>query len=160
MIEYTGSNPAANQNPWSGLFKTIAILRIGTGVLLMTRHAAAAVIAAYHFLWQEQEWAWVKTFADAGIPLPHLTAPAIALIVASVALSWIVGFLTRFFAFIFLPIIIWTLILLTRSGAEQAEAAWLYLLIAFTLLLFGSGAISIDKLFRLGEWLSRPKKRR
>jgi hypothetical protein len=32
--------------------------------------------------------------------------------------------------------------------------------ISFTLLLFGSGAISLDKLFHIGERLSAPKKRR
>jgi hypothetical protein len=38
------------------------------------------------------------------------------------------------------------------------EAAWLYLIITVTLLLFGSGTVSVDQLFRLGQ--SGPKKRR
>jgi hypothetical protein len=59
-----------------------------------------------------------------------------------------------------MPVVIGFLILAPMAGAIYIEAAWLYLLIAFTLLLFGSGAISLDKLFRLGEsWSSRPRKK-
>lgn len=151
MIEHIGGNPAAAQNPFSSLFKTVAVLRIGTGVLLMSRHGFNAAVSAYHFLWKEEPWAWVTLFRDAGLPYAHLLAPFIALVVAGVALSWITGFLTRLFAVFFLPVIITTLVLLQKAGSIQVEAAWLYLFITATLLLFGSGAISIDKLFRLGS---------
>lgn len=157
MIDYVGGNPAANQNPWSSLFKTIAILRIGAGVLLVTRHGWLAAHGAYEFLWQEKTWSWVKEFSDAGLPLPTLLAPAVAIIVAAVAVSWCIGFLTRLFAVIFMPVLVGVLL---RGPAENAEIAWLYLLIAFTLLLFGSGAVSIDKLFRLGENWGKPKKKK
>lgn len=158
MLEYTGGNPAAVQNPLSSLFKTVAIVRIGTGVLLMTRHGFSAAVSAYHFFWKEEPWAWVTSFRDAGIPYAHLVAPLVALIVASVALSWIVGFLTRLFAVVFLPIVITALVLLPQAGPAHVEAAWLYLFITVTLLLFGSGAVSIDQLFRLGQ--GGTKKRR
>jgi uncharacterized membrane protein YphA (DoxX/SURF4 family) len=85
------------------------------------------------------------------VPYAHLVAPAIAVVVASVALSWILGFLTRLFAALFLPIIITALMLLPQNGPAHVEAAWLYLFITLTLLLFGSGAISADQLFRLGQ---------
>lgn len=161
MIDYVGGNPAANQNPWSSLFKTIAILRIGAGVMLMTRHGWSAGVGAYEFLWKEQNWDWVKAFSDAGLPQPTLLAPAVAIVVAVVAFTWITGFLTRLFAIVFMPILIGFLILAPKAGSIYVEAAWLYLIIAFTLLLFGSGAISLDKLFHLGEsWSSRPKKKR
>ncbi|MBE7496053.1 MAG: DoxX family membrane protein [Verrucomicrobiaceae bacterium] len=160
MIEYYGENPAANQNPWSGLFKTIVVLRMGTGVLLLTRHGIAAVTGAYHFLWNEQEWDWARLFADNGVPYAHLTAPAVALVVAAVGLGWTLGFLTRFFAIVFLPVVITALIMLQRVGSVHVEAAWLYALITFTLLLFGSGAISLDKLFHIGGQLSSPSRRR
>jgi uncharacterized membrane protein YphA (DoxX/SURF4 family) len=160
MIEYYGENPSASHNPWSALFKTIAVLRIGTGVMLLTRHGIAAILGAYHFLWSEQEWDWAKNFAEAGLPYPHLSAPAAALIVAAVGVSWTIGFLTRFFAVVFLPVIITAIIVLTRLGSPHIEAAWLYGFISFTLLLFGSGAISLDKLFHIGGRLSAPKKRR
>lgn len=161
MIDYVGGNPAANQNPWSSLFKSIAILRIGAGAMLMTRHGWEAAVGAYQFLWKEQPWDWVKTFSDAGLPYPQLVAPAVAIVVAVVAFTWITGFLTRLFAIVFMPVVIGFLFLAPKAGSIYTEAAWLYLIIAFTLLLFGSGAISLDQLFRLGEsWSSRPKKKR
>lgn len=157
MIDYVGGNPAANQNPWSSLFKTIAILRIGTGILLVSRHGWGAAVGAYEFLWQEKNWDWVKSFADAGLPCPTLLAPAVAIIVAAVAASWCIGFLTRLFAVIFMPVLIGVLL---KGPVENQEGAWLYLLISFTLVLFGSGAVSIDQLFRLGATWSKPKKKK
>jgi hypothetical protein len=152
MLDYVGGNPAANQNPWSSIFKTIAVLRIGTGVLLLTRHAWLAVNGAYAFIWKEQPWDWVKAFADAGLPYPQFTAPAAAIILGAVAIS---------FAVVFMPVVVLFLIYAQKMHIAQVETAWLYLLITFTLLLFGSGAISLDKLFHFGEsWASRPKKRK
>lgn len=151
MLEYTGGSPAAVQNPLGSLFKTVAIVRIGTGTLLMTRHGFGAALSAYQFFWKEQPWAWVPAFHDAGLPYPHLIAPLTALLVAGVALSWIVGFLTRLFAVLFLPVVITALVILQKAGSVQVEAAWLYLFITVTLLLYGSGAVSVDQLFRLGQ---------
>ncbi|MDP1592500.1 MAG: hypothetical protein Q8M07_32355 [Prosthecobacter sp.] len=158
MLEYTGGSPAAVQSPLGSLFKTVAIVRIGTGTLLMTRHGFSAALSAYQFFWKEQPWAWVTAFHDAGLPYPHLVAPLTALLVAGVALSWIIGFLTRLFSVIFLPVVITALVILQKAGSVQAEAAWLYLFITVTLLLYGSGAVSVDQLFRLGQGGS--KKRR
>ena len=161
MLDYVGGNPAANQNPWSGLFKSIVILRIGTGVLLLTRHAWLAAMGAYQFLWEEKSWDWVKAFSDAGLPYPQFTAPAAAIILSAVAVSFTLGFLTRLFAIVFMPVLALFLIYAQKEGSAQVETAWLYLLISFTLLLFGSGAISLDKLFHIGEsWASRPKKKK
>lgn len=152
-----GSAPA--QTPLSSLFKTIAIVRIGTGTLLMTRHGFAAAMNAYQFFWKEQSWAWVPAFNDAGVPYAHLVAPVVALMVAGVALSWILGFLTRLFAVVFLPIITTALVLLQKAGSAQAETAWLYLFITVTLILFGSGSVSLDQLFRLGSGGSARRRR-
>lgn len=161
MLDYVGGNPSANQNPWSSIFKTIAVLRIGTGVLLLTRHAWLAVNGAYAFIWKEQPWDWVKAFADAGLPYPQFTAPAAAIILGAVAISFTLGFLTRLFAVVFMPVVVLFLIYAQKMHSAQVETAWLYMLITFTLLLFGSGAISLDKLFHIGEsWASRPKKRK
>ncbi len=161
MLDYIGGNPAANANPWSSLFKTIAVLRIGTGILLLTRHAIVGVLGAYEFLWKEQPWGWVKAFSEAGLPYPQFTAPAAALVLGAVAVSFTAGFLTRLFALLFMPVLILFLAYAQQMAAAQVETAWLYLLISFTLLLFGSGAISIDKLFHIGEsWASRPKKKK
>ena len=49
-------------------------------------------------------------------------------------------------------------VVLHNTDSPRVEAAWLYLIITVTLLLFGSGTVSVDQLFRLGQ--SGPKKRR
>jgi len=157
MLEYTGENPATPQSPIGSLFKTVAILRIGTGTLLLTRHALAALPAAYHFLWNNQPWDWATFMAENGVPYAHLVAPAVALLVGLVAVFWVLGFLTRFFAVVFLPIAAGALVLAQKVGSPMVETCWLYIFAAITLLLFGSGAISLDKLFNLGQ---RPKKKK
>lgn len=158
MLQYTGGSPAAAQSPLSSLFQTAAILRIGTGLLLMTRYGIGAVQNAYHFFFQEKPWAWVPAFHEAGMPYAHVLAPIVAVLIVVVALSWIIGFLTRLFSFAFLPIVITTLVVLHKADSPRVEAAWLYLIITVTLLLFGSGTVSVDQLFRLGQ--GGTKKRR
>src|SRR5688500_5592239 len=151
MLEYTGSNPAADRNPWSSVFKTTVILRSGAGVLLLIHHGWRGAWGAYEFLWQEKSWDWVQRFGEAGVPYTHLPAPAVAVSVAAIRLSWSIGFLTRLFSALFIPILIAFIITAQQAGSVHAEIGWLYLVVAITLLLFGSGAISIDKLFHLGE---------
>ena len=161
MIEHIGGNPEASSNPWGSLFKSIVILRIGTGLLLLKFHAWAALHSAYDFLWEELPWEWVNHFNDAGLPWPTLLAPASAILLGAVALSWITGFLTRLFAFLFLPFVGAFILFAGEKGAIYVEAGWLYLLASFTLLLFGSGAVSLDKLFHIGEnWGSSKKKKK
>jgi uncharacterized membrane protein YphA (DoxX/SURF4 family) len=160
MIEYTGGNPAAQDVSFGSFFKTIAILRIGAGVLLLVKHGIAAALGAYHFLWAEQEWDWAHLTAQAGLPYPHLITPLLALVVAAVGLSWTLGFLTRLFAVVFLPVVIGFLIFTQFSGGPYVEVAWLYLIITATLMLYGSGALSLDKLFHLGADFRSGRKRK
>lgn len=155
MIEHIGGNPAANQISVGSFLKTIVILRVGAGILLLKQHGWVAAQGAYDFLWKEQPWEWVKVFSDAGLPYPTLLAPTMAIVVAAVAVSWCVGFLTRLFAVVFMPVAIGVILL---AGPGYLEVGWLYLLISITLLLYGSGAVSIDSLFRLGESWRKPKK--
>ena len=157
MIEHIGGNPAANQPPLGSFFKTIVVLRVGAGLLLLSQHGWAAAHGAYEFLWEEKAWLWVKAFSDAGLPYPTLLAPTLAILVAAVAVSWCVGFLTRLFAFVFMPVAIGVIL---KAGPEYMEVGWLYLLISVTLLLYGSGAVSIDKLFRIGESWGQPRKKK
>lgn len=161
MIEHIGGNPAAAQPSFSSFFKTISVLRVGAGVLLLTSHGWKAGLAAYEFLWQEKPWIWVSIFSDAGLPWPVFMAPAAAIILVAVALSWTVGFLTRLFSLVMLPVAAAFVFFAHRTDSPFVEVGWLYMLIAFTLLLYGSGALSLDKLFHLGEeWSNRPKKKK
>jgi uncharacterized membrane protein YphA (DoxX/SURF4 family) len=140
------------------LFQTISILRIGAGLSLLWFHAWHGAIGASRFLWREQPWAWVDTFTKAALPVPHLAAPAAAAFLATVAVSWTLGFLTRLFALIAIPLSIAAILIARHSFPDQIETAILYLFISLTLLLFGSGNISLDGLFRLGRGGGRKKK--
>ncbi len=157
MLEQVGVRPKNTVNPLSSLLKSSAVLRIGSGIVLMTRHAWEGLIAAYEFVWKEVPWEWVAAFSEEKVPLPHLAAPAAALLLFAIALSWITGFLTRLFALLLMGLSATALVFVQDSQAAFAELCWLYLLIAFTLTLFGSGALSLDRLFRFGEGKAKPK---
>lgn len=151
------SKPAIDEG-LGQLFKSIAILRIGAGASLAWFHGWPGLKGGYQFLWQEQPWEWVKVLDQAQVPVPHLVAPAIALVVAAVALSWILGFVTRLFAALFIPVVIATIVTAHRSGLPGLEPGMLYLAVAFTLLLFGSGNVSLDFFFKLGSQGVEPPK--
>lgn len=136
------------------LFKSIAILRIGAGATLAWFHGWPGLKGAYHFLWKEEPWEWVKVLDEAHIPFPHLVAPALALLIASVALGWGLGFVTRIFAAIAIPLALAAIVIAHRLASPEVETGVLYLAVAFTLLLFGSGNVSLDFFFDLG---ARPK---
>lgn len=151
MLESYGPNPRQAPNPLGSLLKTSAILRIGAGIVLMTRHAWDAIFDSYHFIWKEVPWDWVTVFVSQSVPIPHLTAPFTAFCLFIVATAWIVGFLTRLFSVLMMFLCLAALGFASTEFAAFSELCWLYLLIAFTLTLFGSGAISVDKLFRIGS---------
>lgn len=136
------------------LVKSAAILRIGAGVVLGWFHGWPGVVGGYQFLWKEQPWEWVVALDKAHVPYPHLVAPVAAIIIGAVALSWTLGFVTRLFSIAFIPVTIAAFVVAQRSGSAHLEACGLYLFIAITLLLFGSGNISLDWFFNLGQ---RPK---
>ncbi|MCB1225199.1 MAG: hypothetical protein KDK99_05245 [Verrucomicrobiales bacterium] len=159
MIEQIGGSSASRRgdHPLGALFQTTAVLRIGAGVLLLSRHLWQALPAAHQFIWKEVPWAWKTAFEDAGVPYPHLVAPAVAVVLALVCASWILGFLTRFFSLLFMVVAVAALLVDRHAHPEFGELCWLYLIIAFTLCLFGSGAVSLDQLFQLGSRRKAPR---
>lgn len=140
--------------------KSAAILRIGAGLVLARFHGWPGATGAYQFLWKEKAWDWVPVFDKAHMPYPHLVAPAAAFLIAAVALSWILGFVTRLFSAVFIPVIIGAMIISQRVDTPHIEICALYLAIAVTLLLFGSGKVSVDLLFQLGRKKKEQPKRR
>jgi uncharacterized membrane protein YphA (DoxX/SURF4 family) len=133
-----------------------AILRIGTGLLLFFMHGLEAVVKGWDFCWKQQPWQWVDVLGQVGMPIPHILAPTAAVMIAMVSVAWVLGFLTRLFSFLMLPVAGIALLVCERLNSEpHAIECWLVLFISLTLMLLGSGGISLDGLFSLG---GQPKK--
>jgi uncharacterized membrane protein YphA (DoxX/SURF4 family) len=138
--------------------RTTAFLRIGTGLILALYYGVAAATGGYEFVWNGKPWEWVTLLADAGLPVPHLLAPTAGAITILTAVSWIIGFFTRLFSAMFLPVAIGAIVVVERMDLSAHEPfAYALLLISATLMLYGSGYVSADGLFTLAD---RPKKKK
>lgn len=139
------------------VFRTVAPLRIGAGGVLFLQYALESTLRAWHFIWDHAPWAMIETFTKAGVPYPNFVAPATAFLTIIVAVAWMVGFFTRLFSVLFLPLLFLVLPHVHRAADHGEETAcWLFIFISITLSLSGSGLLSLDRLFSL---MSRPKKR-
>lgn len=141
-----------NRNGGSTPIIGVIPLRIGAGATLLYMHAWQEAVSAWQHLWNQTPWYAPGTLTTAGLPLPEVLATAAATVAAFTAVSWILGFATRFAAFIFLPVVLGALLVSNRTGQSfAAEACVLYLLASVTLLVSGSGWLAVDTLFRLGK---------
>jgi uncharacterized membrane protein YphA (DoxX/SURF4 family) len=139
-------------------FRTVSLLRIGTGLVLLFSYGMEAAMRGWQFTVKQVPWTFVATLERAAVPMPKVLAIVVAIGIIAVGLSWTLGFLTRLFAACFLPILIGGMIVGERlSIPGHIEVGMLYLLITVSLLISGSGMVSLDTLFKLG---SGPKKRR
>jgi uncharacterized membrane protein YphA (DoxX/SURF4 family) len=160
MLTSYGSYDSANKPEPHPLhaFRTVAVLRIGAGLVLFLQYALEGVLRAYNFVWTKAPWELVDTVGQAGMPWPQVLLPAAALISVIVAVAWMVGFLTRLFATLFLPVLITSLFIMDKVGGDaHFTVCWLYVFICITLMFYGSGMMSVDGLFKLG---SRPRKKK
>lgn len=138
--------------------RTTAFLRVGTGLIIALYYGVAAATGGYEFVWNGKPWEWVKVLTDAGFPAPHLLAPAAGLITVVTAVSWIIGFFTRLFSVVFLPVALGAIVVVERLDVTAQEPfVYALLLITITLMLYGSGYVSADGLFKLAD---RPKKKK
>ncbi len=159
MLTSYGPNPSAkNELPGLSHLRTIAPLRVGAGLVLFFLYGLEAAVHSYELVWKHVAWPLVATLGKAGVPYPHVLGPLATGIALVVSVAWVTGFLTRLFSFIFLPVIIGAIIVVERLNAENlAGVCWLFFFITITLIMYGSGLVSMDALFRLG---SRPKKKK
>lgn len=155
---YEPTQPATpTENPLSRL-RTAVFLRVGTGLILLLYYGLAAAMQGYEFVWNGKPWEWVKLLTDADFPMPHILAPIAGGITALTAVSWILGFFTRLSAMLFLPVALGAIVLVERLDAGVHEPfVYALVLITITLMLYGSGYMSIDGLFKL---VDRPKKKK
>lgn len=154
-----GSRSSGGGGSFLQEFQTIAVLRIGAGLVLFLGYGLEATLQAWHFIWQKAPFALVQTLEPTFLPWPQFFAPTAAFVTCTVAIAWIIGFYTRLFAAVFIPLPLVTLMVAGTVKATESECivAWLFVIISATLLLYGSGNLSVDALFRLGGG-SRKKK--
>ncbi|MDB6119396.1 MAG: DoxX protein [Verrucomicrobiaceae bacterium] len=159
MLTSYGRSPSAkNDTPGLKNLRTLAPLRVGAGLVLLFLYGLEAAVRAYEQVWKHVNWPLIATLGKAGVPYPDVLGPVAAGMALIVAGAWITGFLTRLFSFLFLPVITGAIIVVERLNAEnQAGVCWLFLFITVTLIMYGSGLVSLDALFHLG---SRPKKKK
>lgn len=149
--------PPQAENPLKRL-RTVAFLRVGAGLILLLYYGLGAAVQGYEFVWNGKPWEWVKLLTDAGFPMPHILAPVAGGITVITAVSWTVGFFTRLFSVLFLPVALGAIVLVERLNVPVHEPfVYSLVLITLTLMLYGSGYVSIDGLFKL---VDRPKKKK
>jgi uncharacterized membrane protein YphA (DoxX/SURF4 family) len=124
-------------------------LRIGAGLVLLYLHVWTQTKLAYDALWNGKPWDVIDLVKNAGLPLPKILAIAAAIVATIVTASWLLGFLTRLFSFLFMPVTLGALMVCNRNSlVGGAEIALLYFFVALTLFASGAGWLSVDVLFR------------
>ncbi len=139
-------------------FRTLAPLRLGAGLVLLLTYAIDGTGSAWQHIWQHKPWELITTLQTAGIIWPEILSCTAAFLALAVALSWVLGFFTRLFSALLMPVLLFALLFKSQLHIEaHSSTAWLLLFIAITLLLYGSGRFSVDAIF---NELSRPKRNR
>ena len=159
MLTSYGPSPSSKQEiPGLKNLRTIAPLRAGAGLVLFFFYALGGAVQSYKMIWKHEPWALVPVLQQAHVPYPDIVASVAVGVALIVSVAWVTGFLTRFLSLVFMPVIIGALVVVERLNAEaHAGVCWLFFFITLTLVMYGSGLVSVDALFHLG---SRPKKRK
>jgi uncharacterized membrane protein YphA (DoxX/SURF4 family) len=127
----------------------VTLLRLGAGLTLLYLHVWHQAQQAFHFVWNRQPWEAVEVVKKAGLPFATVLAVGSEVIALLVAVSWILGFTTRLFSFLFLPVMLGALWVANKTAETNgAEVCLLYFFIAAALLIHGSGRVSLDSLFQ------------
>ena len=158
LTSFGSPKPSApTPNPLEAL-RTVAPLRIAAGLILFLYFGLPAALQGYQFVWNGMPWNWVEMMTNAGFPAPKFFAPIAGGITVVTSVGWMLGFFTRLFGVVFLPVVLGAAVVVEKSG-QQAYEPFVYLLFFVTvaMVLYGSGVFSLDQLFKLVE---RPKKKK
>lgn len=133
-------------------------LRIASAAVLLYLHAWHHTQSGWQFLWHQQPWELPLLLAKAKFPYVNPLAIATVAISFAVTVSWLIGFLTRLFSLLFIPVLLGAILAANRlEEYAAAETAMLYVLIAITLVVTGSGWFSVDTVFEMNR---NPKRKR
>lgn len=133
-------------------------LRIAGGAVLLYLHTWHHAQSGWQYLWHQQAWELPAILAKAQFPYSSAMAIAATATAFSVTISWLLGFLTRLFSVLFIPVLLGAILAANRlEEYANAETAMLYLLITITLVITGSGWFSVDTVFEMNR---SPKRKR
>jgi uncharacterized membrane protein YphA (DoxX/SURF4 family) len=154
----TFSQERDDDRGFGAILHSTIILRVGSGLALFFQYGLEGTLRAYHLIWNHTEWPAVAQVAAAGLPWPTLLTCVAGLGSMVVAIAWILGYLTRLFSFLVLPMLLGAGYVFAHHAAEgHTTVCGLFGLIAITLLGSGSGMWSLDRLFKLA---AAPKRRK
>jgi putative oxidoreductase len=123
----------------------LLLLRLGVGLSLAGLHGWSKLSAAAGFLFQGQEWKFIRGVEELGFPMPVFFAVAAALAESLGSLGIAFGFLTRYSA---AAVASTMLVAIYRhvSAGQGFELAALYLIPALGIALTGPGKYALDPL--------------
>jgi uncharacterized membrane protein YphA (DoxX/SURF4 family) len=146
MVNYFSNNP---QGPNPLLHGGIFILRAGLAAIMFFMHGLPHAIAAWSYIWKKQPWELVETLTELQYPFPAILSSSTAIILTIFPLSIFLGFLSRISAAI---LVVFLVTILVAAGSLEGfitqESIFLYLIGYSTLIVTGSGQISLDTAFR------------
>jgi len=138
LLSLIGSEPR-------GIHLGLCFLRVCFGLGLVSGYGWSRLIHAGNYLFQGQEWPFLRIVKSLGFPLPVAFATASALAESVCAVLLAAGLLTRVNASLIAFNMLVAVSLHLRLG-QPLEPALLYLFSALTLVLSGGGTYSIDAL--------------
>jgi putative oxidoreductase len=124
----------------------LCFLRVCVGLGLVTGYGWSRLMHAGNYIFQGQEWPFLRTVTSLGFPLPVVFATASALAESLCAVLLVAGLRTRVNAALIafnMLVAVWSHV---RLG-QPLEPASLYLCAALTLVLSGGGTYSLDALW-------------
>ena len=118
-------------------------------MLLLQQHVWTQTRLAFQALWNGRSWDVIELVGSAGLPFPKFLALVAALVALLVVVGWLLGFLTRLVAAVFLPVTLGALLVCNRAGnSAGAEISLLYFFTSIAVMFSGPAWFSLDALFR------------
>ncbi|MEM7145772.1 MAG: DoxX family protein [Verrucomicrobiota bacterium] len=141
---FANTSPSSHALIHGGIF----VLRTGLSATIFSLHGLPLFIAAWQSIWKKQPWDLVDTLTELQYPFPAIVSTAAALTLTIFPVSVFLGFLSRIASAI-LVVFLATVLVAANSlqGVISQEAIFLYLIGYSTVIVTGSGFISLDTAF-------------
>ena len=127
----------------------IFILRTGLASVMLLMHGIPLAIAAWRYIWKKQPWPLVESLTELQYPFPAIVSTSTAIILTIFPLSVFLGFLSRIASAILVVFLVTVFVAASSlEGFIAQESIFLYLIGFSTIIVTGSGFISLDTVFQ------------